>query len=237
MDIIRTDKVTKTYDTRRALDSVTLDIKRGEAVALIGVNGSGKTTLINTILGFTSHDGSPNSGNSYIMGIESGKICSNIRQQIACISDATTPMPWARLGELASFYKKIYSNWDEKRFEELIHQWDLRRTRRLTEMSKGQKRLSEFALVLATKPEILFLDEPFNELDPQHRNDLADILSRERLERKLTLLYSTHALGEISQIAHRLLMMKEGKLVLDCEIEDLDISINETFIHYNQRAF
>ncbi len=131
---------------------------------------------------------------------------------------------------------KIYSQWDEPLFDKRVELWGLDTSRSLMQMSKGQKRLAEFALVLATKPEILFLDEPFNELDPQHRNDLALILAEERVERKLTLLYSTHALSEIPQIAQRLLMMKKGKLVLDNEIESLELSINDTFIHHNQRS-
>ncbi len=236
MDIIKTDKISKSYGSLRALDEVSLSIERGEAVALIGVNGSGKTTLINTILGFSSSDGEPHGGFSSLLGIESKKISQKTRQLIGCISDATTPMPWARLGDLASFYGKIYENWDESLFDTRVELWNLDTSRSLTQMSKGQKRLSEFALVLATKPEILFLDEPFNELDPQHRNDLALILSKERSERQLTLLYSTHALSEIPQIAHRLLMMKKGKLVLDNEIDNLELSINETFLHYNQRS-
>lgn len=103
-------------------------------------------------------------------------------------------------------------------------------------MSKGQKRLSEFALTLATQPEVLFLDEPFNELDPQHRHDLAEILSEEQKNRRLTLLYSTHALTEIPAIAERLLMMKKGKLVVDSTIESLEHSIPDTFLRLNRES-
>ncbi len=235
MKIIETEKITKTYDTFRALDEISLTITRGESVALIGVNGAGKTTLINTILGFTPNDGSPNGGTSSLLGFNSKDIPIEARQKIGCISDTTTPMPWAKLDEISSFYSKIYDKWDEDLYEKLLELWKLDRNRRLTQMSKGQKRLSEFALALSTKPEILFLDEPFNELDPQHRNDLAEILSQERVENKLTLLYSTHALSEIPKIAHRLLMMKSGKLVVDCEIDELDMPINDIFIKHNQR--
>ncbi len=235
MNIIQTEKVTKTYDAFRALNEVSLSISRGEAVALIGENGAGKTTLINTILGFTPNDGSPNGGMSSLLGFNSAKIPIEARQKIGCISDTTTPMPWAKLDEISSFYSKIYGKWDENLYEDQLELWKLDRNRRLNQMSKGQKRLAEFALSLATKPEILFLDEPFNELDPQHRNDLAEILSQERETNELTLLYSTHALSEIPRIAHRLLMMKAGKLVVDSEIDDLEMPINDVFIHHNQR--
>ncbi len=234
MKVIKTDLLCKTYDSLRALNRVSFSIKKGEATALIGENGSGKTTLINIILGFTASDGAPEGGSCTVLGNDSRKLTPNDRQQIGCISDSTSPMPWAKLEEVARFYRKIYLNWDDNHFKEMIERWKLNCGQRLNQMSKGQKRLAEFALTMSAKPQILFLDEPFNELDPQHRIDLAMIIREKCEQDDMTVFYSTHALTEIPSIADRLLMMKSGNLVLDSKIIDLNEDIPDTFLKYNR---
>lgn len=230
MIAISAENITKSYADKKVNSHISFQVAIGESVALIGVNGSGKTTLMNILLGLTAQDCPPDGGIVHLLGEDSQKLPIAVKQQIGYISDDSSPMSWAKLGDLQSFYRTVYHNWDDSFFKYLIRQWQLEVDKRLYDLSQGQRRLVEFALVTSYSPSLLFMDEPFNSIDPLNRHLITELINKRKQETGLTLLYSTHVLSEIPQLAHRLLILHEGCLKLDSPIATLPSSISETFL-------
>jgi len=227
--VISASALTKTYVSKRAVDHFSLSVNEGESIALVGANGSGKTTLIHLLLGLTAPDSPPDGGESRIFDTPSLRLSTAHKQRIGYISDDSAPMPWARLRDLRGFYRRIYTKWDDDAFQERVREWQLDTSRRLCEMSKGQRRLAEIALVTSYAPDILILDEPFNGLDPIHRHQIARLLRRMNEERGMLLFYSTHVLPEIPKLADRLILIKDETMVIDAAISSLPESVEDTF--------
>jgi ABC-2 type transport system ATP-binding protein len=212
---IKADSLSKTYSTVKALNDFSLEVREGESVALLVANGAGKSTFIRIALGLESPEAPPEGGHSEISGIPSLSLKPSSLQNIGYISSDMSPVPWAPIGDIADFYSSIYHKWDSQLFESYMKQWSLEKNRKLKDLSKGQRRLSEFALVLSYHPELLILDEPFDGLDAVNRINLQEILKELQTKKQVTILYTTHVLEEVHKLADRLVIIREGKKVYD----------------------
>jgi ABC-2 type transport system ATP-binding protein len=227
--IIVAEKLTKTYIATPALDTITFSVSAGEAVAIIGANGAGKSTLINILLGLTAPDSPPDGGRVSLFGSNGGTLSADIKQRIGYISDNSCPIPWATISNIESFYNSIYNQWDRKFFMTCLARWNIDLSKRLITLSKGQRRMVEIALVVSYHPDCIFLDEPFNGLDPVNRYQIQCLINDTRQVSTLTLVYATHVLSEIPKLAERVIMLKEGKIVLDSSVDTIENGIENTF--------
>jgi ABC-2 type transport system ATP-binding protein len=228
-NIIEARKLTKTYDSIKALSSFDLIVNKGESVALLGANGAGKTTFINILLGITSPDVPPDGGESFVMGCESASLKPSIKAHIGLISEDAKPAPWASAMDLARFYSSIYSAWDFDWFMHCTKKWEIDPKRRLQSLSKGQHRLAEVSLVTSIKPKLLVLDEPFNGLDAVNRIDVHKVFREMQQQSGTTILYTTHVLEEVDKLADRVVILRNGAKVVDSEISALPESIEQVF--------
>lgn len=203
--------VSKRYISVNALIDISLVINKGESVALVGANGAGKTTLFNILLGLLQ----PDEGACSILGVTSDRITPEIRASIGFIADHAGPIPWASSDDIAGLYSSLYPKWNKKLYSGLMESWMLDSTRRLNQMSKGQKRLAEIAITVATEPDIIILDEPFNGLDAVMRIQIQRLLRKIQKEKNVTVLYATHILTELSSVADRMAVLRFGKIVYD----------------------
>ncbi|HEX2958963.1 MAG TPA: ABC transporter ATP-binding protein [Chitinispirillaceae bacterium] len=224
-EIINCSNITKTYGDVDALRGVSISVNRGESVAIAGANGAGKSTLFNILLGLLK----PEQGSSSIAGINSTEITCEIREIIGFIADHASPVPWASPHDLAKLYSKIYSNWDQARYKEFITTWKIDEFRRLQQLSKGQKRLAEIALILSINPEVLILDEPFDGLDAVMRIKIQKLLRNIQVTRNTTILYATHILTELPFVADRMIVMRLGRIVYDQKISSDNNSPDSIF--------
>lgn len=229
-EVISCQNVTKKYDAVTALENLSITINEGEAVAIAGANGAGKTTFFNIVLGLTR----ANEGRCNILGVNSSDINPAIRSKVAFIADHASPVPWASSNDIAKLFSSLYSLWDERLFIELTTSWDIDRKRRLNNLSKGQKRLAELAIVASCQPDIIILDEPFNGLDSVMRIQIQRLLKKLQRNRNKTIVYATHILTEIESVADRMVVFRRGRLIYDCSLHKMSESPEELFVRlYN----
>ena len=212
--------VTKTYPNNfKALDQIDLSINKGEIFALLGPNGAGKSTLINTICG--------------ILNFESGKILVdnfdikiNYRQTKALIGIVPQELNlevfetvWNNVNYSRGLYGKPNNHQYIENLLKELSLWD-KKENKLRELSGGMKRRVLIAKALSHEPKVLFLDEPTASVDVELRKDMWEIVKRLK-KNGVTIILTTHYIEEAEEIADRVGIINNGRIILVDEKERL----------------
>jgi ABC-2 type transport system ATP-binding protein len=214
---IRAEHVTVRYGRRTAVDGVTLSIPSGSVYALIGRNGAGKSTLVRCILGQLRPDG----GRAELFGEDVWSRRERLMERIGVVPEDADAPPDMRVRDLALFSSRLYKRWSQVSFDERITRFAIEPAMRSGDLSKGQKKQLALALALATSPELLILDDPTLGLDVVARKSLFEEVIADMADRGITVLITTHDLSSIEPIADRVGILRNGRLVLDEEVETL----------------
>lgn len=208
------------FDDRNALDGISLEIPEGCAYGLLGSNGAGKSTLLRLLSGIYR----PNSGEVLIDG---QKVYDNvpIKERVFFINDETVQFNDMTLAEMRAYYKRFYSSFDDTLFERLHGAIELPMKKRLSTFSKGMKRQAAVICGIACRTPYLFLDEAFDGLDPTMRIIVKQMLIDAMLDNKLTVIFSSHNLGEIDEFCDRVGLLHAGKVVFDRELDNVKGSV------------
>ncbi|TEU02582.1 MAG: ATP-binding cassette domain-containing protein [Dehalococcoidia bacterium] len=219
--------LTKRFDGLMAVDSISLEIRRGELFSLLGPNGAGKTTTINILCCLLK----PTSGTASIMGYDIMKEPFRVKELIGVAPQETTISEhlnsWENLSLIGRVHR-IDSKELRKRSEELLETVGLleRAKDRVGKFSGGMKRRLNLIMALVPDPEILFLDEPTLGLDPQSRRAIWDYIAE--LKGKKTILLTTHYLEEADVLSDRVGIIDEGKIVALGTPDELKKKISDT---------
>ncbi|GAE30957.1 ABC transporter [Halalkalibacter hemicellulosilyticusJCM 9152] len=151
----------KKYEKFEAVKDVTLTVQKGSIYGLLGSNGAGKTTLLKIISGIYKQ----NTGSVYI---NNQPIYENneLKQRLIFIADHLYFFPNTTIKQAAQFYSHMYEHWNEERFQQLRHVFNIDIKKKVHQLSKGMQRQVSFWLSLSTMPNILILDEPFDAWTP-----------------------------------------------------------------------
>lgn len=204
--------VTKRYKNTVAVDNLSLEIKGGEFVSLLGVNGAGKTTTIKMLSCLTA----PDEGDAFLGGHSVRTEASKVKKIIGVSPQETAVAPLLTVRENVEFIAGIYGFPKEKikaKTEETLSSFGLTEEadKRAKNLSGGMMRRLSIALALVSEPEILFLDEPTLGLDVIARRELWKKISA--LKGKITVVLTTHYLEEAEALSDRIAVMKKGKLL------------------------
>jgi ABC-2 type transport system ATP-binding protein len=211
--IISIKNLSKSYDTgTRALDDVSLDIQEGEILALLGPNGAGKTTLISTICGLVR----PTSGSVTVGGHDIISEYRAARSLIGLVPQEITIEPFERVINTTRLSRGLFGKGrDEAHIEQVLRAlslWDKKDSRNV-ELSGGMKRRVLIAKALAHEPRILFLDEPTAGVDVNLRKDMWELVRKLR-DDGVTIILTTHYIHEAEEMADRIGVINNGKLLL-----------------------
>jgi ABC-2 type transport system ATP-binding protein len=206
--------VTRRFGATTALDAVTLSLPRGAVYGLVGANGAGKTTLIKHILGLLKAQ----SGAVRVFGFDPVADPVGVLSRIGYLSEENDLPGWMRVDELIRYSRAFYPAWDDAYAEELRHTFALDGAAKITHLSKGQKARAGLLLALAHRPELLVLDEPSSGLDPIVRRDILGAVIRTIAHEGRTVLFSSHLLDEVEQVADHVTMISHGKIVLSAPL-------------------
>ena len=213
--IVQVDNLYKRYDGFTAVDGISFAVQPGECFGLLGPNGAGKTSAIRMMYGFAP----PSSGSLRIFGLDVATDWRQIRSRIGvCQQDNTLDPDLSVVQNLLVFagYFRIPARQARQRAEELLHFFALEKKReaKVGELSGGLARRLTLARALINDPELIILDEPTTGLDPQSRHLLWERLQSLRTQGK-TFILTTHYMEEAAQLCDRLVIMDNGKILVE----------------------
>lgn len=203
-----------------ALDGISVSVPEGSAYGLLGSNGAGKSTLLRLMTGIYK----PASGSVRVDGEE---VYDNpkIKERVFLVGDETVQFTNMTLKQMRDYYKTFYATFSDELFEKLLGTVKLPRDKRLMTFSKGMKRQAAVICGLSCKTPYLLLDEAFDGLDPTMRNIVKKMLIDAMLDRKLTVIFSSHNMGEMDEFCDRVGLLHNGKVVFDRELDTVKGSI------------
>lgn len=211
--ILQIENLTKVYSGGfKALDGVSLDIRRGEIFGLLGPNGAGKTTLIGAVCGLVR----PTAGTIRVFGNDLAHDWRQVRQRIGLVPQELGFDMFDTVERQVAYSRGLFGAApDRARIEEVLRSlslWD-KRSEQIRKLSGGMKRRVLIAKALAHDPELLFLDEPTAGVDVELRRDMWRQIGSLR-ERGVTVILTTHYLEEAQEMADRIGVIDKGRVLL-----------------------
>jgi ABC-type multidrug transport system ATPase subunit len=215
--VIEISNLTRRFGDMTALASVSLSLPRGGVYGLVGANGAGKTTLIRHILGTMRAE----SGAVRVFGRDPVADPVGVLSRIGYLSEENDLPGWMSVGELVRYSRAFYPAWDDVYAEQLRHSFALDPAAKIKTLSKGQKARAGLLIALAHRPELLVLDEPSSGLDPIVRKDILGAILRTIADEGRTVLFSSHLLEEVEQVADHVTMINRGSIILSAPLKEI----------------
>ena len=211
------------YKVKKAVNNISFSVEKGEVVAFIGPNGAGKSTTTKMLTGILY----PSSGNVNVMGINPVKERKKLSYEIGTVFGQKEQL-WVHLTPYDNFkfFGAIYdipAKVVEKKIEEFNEIFELQDFINIPvrNLSLGQRIRCEIVASLIHEPKILFLDEPTIGLDPVVKENIRVLIKRLNKEKKTTIFLTSHDVGDIEKLCKRVIIVNDGKIVLDDTMENL----------------
>lgn len=208
--------VEKQLGNNKVLNNLSFTLEDGHILGLVGSNGAGKSTLLRLLSGIYKAD-------SGLIQVDDDSVYDNIitKGNIFFIGDETVQFNAYTLTELKAFYQPYYPNFSEELFLRLVDITALPLNQRMSRFSKGMKRQAILAIGLSCMTKYLFLDEAFDGIDQTMRLTVKRLLIDAVLDRKLTVIISSHHLYELNEICDVIALMHKGNILCIREVDEL----------------
>jgi ABC-2 type transport system ATP-binding protein len=218
---IKTSKLSKHYGDLIAVDELDLEVKKGEVFGFLGPNGAGKTTTIRMLLNLIF----PTSGESLVLGKNPVGESYQVMSDIGYIAGEVAIPDRYTVKRYLDFLEDLHGEKSESRAS-LIDRFELDESRKITNLSKGNRQKVSIIQAFMNSPKLLILDEPTSGLDPLLQIEFYKLI-KENKDRGVTVFVSSHVLSEVQRICDRVGIIKNGKLI---KIEDI-VEITNRSIH------
>jgi ABC-2 type transport system ATP-binding protein len=206
--VVRLDAVTKDYGRVRALDALTLEVRRGEVYGLLGPNGAGKTTALRILLGLLR----PTDGQATVFGLDAWSEAVAVHRRLGYVPGELGVWPVLTGRQILDLLGRVHGGVDEAYREELVERFDFDPAKKGRSYSKGNRQKIALIAGLATRAELLVMDEPTSGLDPLMEVTFQECV-REAKEDGRTVLLSSHILAEVEALCDRVGILRHGRLV------------------------
>ncbi len=215
--ILKTENLTKVYGKTKVVNAVSMHVKKGDIYGFIGKNGAGKTTFMRMITGMAA----PTGGEIELFGKND---LEKQRKRIGSLIENPGIYPNMTARENLEVVRRSFGITDKNAVDEMLEFVGLGGTdkKKVKNFSMGMKQRLGIAISLFRNPDFLILDEPINGLDPAGIKEIRDLLLKLNTERKITILISSHILGELSKVATRYGIIRDGSLVEEFEAGELN---------------
>ena len=213
---IEVKEVSKYYGEQGALQSVSLEVKKGEIVGFLGPNGAGKSTLMKIITTYLTAD----EGQVKVCQENVKKNPLNVRQKVGYLAEHNPLYLGMYIKEYLSFIADLYGC-SKERVNDLIELTGLspEQHKKIGELSKGFRQRVGLAGALIHEPEVLILDEPTTGLDPNQLVEIRNLIKN--IGKNKTVMLSTHIIQEVEKLCNRVIIINKGKIVADEQLESL----------------
>ncbi|MFQ5399942.1 MAG: ATP-binding cassette domain-containing protein [Anaerolineae bacterium] len=216
MSVIEVNNLTKYYGKARGIVDVSFKVEEGEIFGFIGPNGAGKSTTIRLLLSLIY----PTSGSAAVFGKDVAKFGPVIRKDIGYLPSEVFYYERMKVIDLLKYSASFYEGDHTERMHKLSEYMELDLTRRIDDLSYGNKKKVGIVQGLLHAPKLLFLDEPTSGLDPLMQRKFFDLI-REENANGVTVFFSSHILGEVQRLCDRVGIIREGSMVEISDIQTL----------------
>ncbi|MCI5166765.1 MAG: ATP-binding cassette domain-containing protein [Candidatus Electrothrix sp. GM3_4] len=221
--MIKVEHLTRKYGDFTAVDNVSFEIGQGEIVGLLGHNGAGKTTIMKMMTGYLE----PTEGNITVDGLDIGKHRRKIQKKIGYLPENCPVYPEMTVLDYLEYSATLHGVAKQERpalIREAVARTALeaKATKQLSTLSRGYRQRTGVAQAILHKPDILILDEPTNGLDPTQIQHMRTLIAE--LSKTTTIIVSTHILKEVQAISDRVIIIKDGAMGLDAQVDGLQQS-------------
>lgn len=228
--MIHVEGLWKKFGRFDALRGLSFNVPAGSAFALIGANGAGKTTMIKVLMNILE----PTRGSAALLGVDSRKLTPYEFAQIGYVSENQDMPSRLTVGEYVAYLRPFYATWDRELEASIARQLRLPMERKIGNLSHGMRMKMALLCALPYRPKLLVLDEPFSGLDPLVRDEFMEELLGQAGE--MTILISSHELGEIDGVATHVAFLDEGKLLFQEAMGDLTGRFREVHVTLEAEA-
>jgi ABC-2 type transport system ATP-binding protein len=224
-NVIELKSLTKKFGKQKeivAVDSLSLEVKKGEVFGFVGPNGAGKTTTMKMMIGLLE----PTSGTGKVAGFDIVREVIRIREATGVLPEPAGFYDHLTARQNLRFYAKLYDiepDVREKRIIEILNLVGLEKAidQKIGGFSTGMRKRFGLAQALINEPNILFLDEPTSGVDPMGAQMMRDLVKHLSKEKGVTIFLSSHSMAEVEEICDRIAIMEKGKLVALGTVEEL----------------
>ncbi|RWX43347.1 ABC-2 type transport system ATP-binding protein, partial [Candidatus Electrothrix aarhusensis] len=221
--MIKVEHLTRKYGDFTAVDDVSFAIGQGEIVGLLGHNGAGKTTIMKMMTGYLE----PTEGNITVDELDIGKHRRKIQKKIGYLPENCPVYPEMTVLEYLEYSAALHGVAKQDRpalIREAVARTALeaKATKQLSTLSRGYRQRTGVAQAILHQPDILILDEPTNGLDPTQIQHMRTLIAE--LAKTTTIIVSTHILQEVQAICDRVIIIKDGAMALDAQVDGLQQS-------------
>lgn len=223
--------LSKAINHQQIIEDISFDWAPGEIIGLVGCNGVGKTTLFRTLT------------NQYVA--EQGQVLidgqSTTRhplqqRQLFFLDGQYNFLSNYRLWEIPEFFRLVYAQFDQQRYQDLLVQFELDRNSQYRRLSKGMRALVNLILALTSNATYIILDEPFDGLDVIVRENIATMVIDEVADQQKGFLISSHDLNELDGLSDRVLLLKDSRLVQDYHLEEIRETAKKLQLVFNDKT-
>jgi ABC-2 type transport system ATP-binding protein len=206
--MINLSSVTKTFGEKKAVDNIFFKAKKGEIIGFLGPNGAGKTTTMRLILGYLK----PSEGEILVDNYNPIKDRVAVVKKIGYLAENNPLYPEMKVREYLQFIASVKKDDSWEKIAEAVGLTEVL-GKKIEELSRGFKQRVGLAAALLGDPKILILDEPTSGLDPLEQEKMRVLIKK--LGKEKTIIFSTHILSEVEDVASRLIIINQGKIVYD----------------------
>ncbi len=232
MKVIEIDGLKKSFDGKIALDDVSMTVNQGDIYGFLGPNGSGKTTTLRIALGILPAD----QGNISVLGKDLSSWGKELGYKVNALPESHGFYGWMGAADYLRFFGKLYGirlTASDCRSRLSQVGLDPKNLLPISTFSRGMKQRLGIARSMINAPEILFLDEPTNGLDPRGRRDIHDLLLHLNTKNGITIIISTHILDDVERLCNRIAILNRGKVRYEGALAD---SSSGDYIRYRFRV-
>jgi ABC-2 type transport system ATP-binding protein len=215
--LIEASEITLRYGDKLALDKVSFKVPKGRVVGLLGHNGAGKTSLLKALVGLKSVQGSLN-----VLGMDPRTQRERLLESMCYIPDVAVLPRWARVQDLVTLMGGLHPRFSAQRAKDLLARTSVKLSDRVKTLSKGMVVQTHLALIASIDARLMVLDEPTLGLDVISRKSFYEMLIDEWCDGERSVIISTHQVEEIEALLSDVLMLNEGRLVLNISLEEVD---------------
>ena len=217
MNAIETNKLTKSYGKSRGIKDLMLTVEEGDFFGFIGPNGAGKSTTIRTLLGLIK----PTGGSAKVLGLDILTEKDKILKEVGYLPSEINFYSGMKVKDVIKYSADLRKAKCKDKATELAERLGLDMSRKVDELSLGNRKKVGIVCAVQHSPKLLILDEPTSGLDPLMQREFFNILTEEN-ERGATIFFSSHILSEVQNYCHTAAFIKDGKIIMSDTVDKIE---------------